>query len=149
MFIGTLCWVIYTLTASAFPDWSTIRYTTLSMVMGTLIIGAIATIINFSGGVPIPTFTAMWSAKYQFLYLIIIAGITAIFSWNNGIKKLGSSNGILFINLIPLIAIVTGFIRGSNFSKIEILGTVVTLSALIVHNIHDRYFPSKLESILK
>ena len=77
-------------------------------------------------------------------YLIVIAGVIAVLSWNSGIKILGPLNGVLFINLVPITAFVIGIVQGHRFVDSELIGATITVSALIVNNISARIQAARL-----
>ena len=52
----------------------------------------------------------------------IIAGVIAVFCWNMGNRYISSINGILFMNLVPILALIGSIFRGYTVDKIEIAG---------------------------
>ena len=48
--IGCACWIVYTLGARRFPDFSPLRYTAISATYGTLTIFAVTAIVALTGG---------------------------------------------------------------------------------------------------
>jgi drug/metabolite transporter (DMT)-like permease len=141
--LGVICWSIYTLTASEFPHFSGIRYTTFSITLGAIILGITSLILTHTGYIHAPAFSTLWSEKFTLLFLSLITGVFAILIWNNGIKKLGASNGVLFMNLIPIFVLVIGLIRGQTVSSFEIIGFCLTLLALVINNINTRLVSHK------
>lgn len=135
---GATCWVIYTLGASQVPHWSTVRYTALSAALGTVTIFLATVIATMLGYVPIPSVGTLLAIKFPLLYLITIAGVIAVFSWNTGIKKLGSMNGVLFINLVSITTFIIAIIQGYQFNNVELLGAGITITALIINNLYSR-----------
>lgn len=135
---GAFCWVTYTLGAGYIKGFSTLRYTALSASCGTLTIIAIALLSNTMGWTTMPTLEVMSQVKWELAYLVIFAGVIAVFSWNTGIQTLGPINGVLFINLVPITAFMIGFLQGKEFTSAEITGAGITIAALLVNNLYAR-----------
>ncbi len=90
--------------------------------------------------IDIPSFNTIYEIKYELIYLIIIAGVFAVFAWNKGIEILGPLNGVLFINLVPVTAFVIGLTNGVIFNNIEIFGMLLTIFSIIINNFAIRFF---------
>ncbi|MDC9594961.1 AMP-binding protein [Xenorhabdus sp. IM139775] len=135
---GAFCWVTYTIGAIYVSEFSTLRYTAHSAFLGALSIVAIAWLTNSIGFTTIPSISQVFSITWELVYLITIAGVIAVFSWNTGIQRLGPVNGILFINLVPITAFAIGIIMDKPFTNAEVVGTLVTIGSLIINNIYIR-----------
>ncbi|MBP2229202.1 acyl-CoA synthetase (AMP-forming)/AMP-acid ligase II/drug/metabolite transporter (DMT)-like permease [Azospirillum agricola] len=135
---GAASWVVYTLGAASVPGWSTLRYTALSAALGTVTIVAVTALATVSGFITVPTPDTVWSVRGEIAYLVLIAAVLAVFSWNIGIKLLGPINGVLFINLVPITAFAIGLAQGREFGQAELAGAGLTIGALIVNNLNSR-----------
>ncbi|MFP3415919.1 EamA family transporter, partial [Bacillus sp. SIMBA_074] len=82
-----------------FNGWSTLRYSTLTCILGTTV-SAIITFLATLIGLPFPTAEVIESIYGEMIFMIIFPGAIALLSWNLGIKLLTPINGILFINLV-------------------------------------------------
>lgn len=137
---GAICWVVYTLGAASFPDYSVLRYTAISAALGALSIIVITQIGVMAGMLEAPSIALLKENTFELAYLVLIAGVVAVFSWNAGIRIMGPVNGVLFINLVPITALFFGYLKGHSFSNIELLGGAVTIAALVANNLNDRGF---------
>ncbi len=135
---GAFCWVTYTIGASFVSDVSPIRYTALSAALGTMTIGVATLGATWVGYIETPSAATVWNVKWELAYLIVIAGVMAVISWNMGIRRLGAVNGVLFINLVPITAFLIGFLMGNRFTAAELYGVAITIGALIVNNLNAR-----------
>ncbi|GGC01564.1 transporter [Marinobacterium zhoushanense] len=135
---GALCWVGYTLGAQKFPDWSPLRYTSLTAVLGTASIAAITVLLGMNGSIRSPELTTLTSLHWTFAYLIIAGGVVAVLSWNSGIRKIGPVNGVLFINFVPITAFSIGIAQGREFSNAELFGAALVILALVSNNLYLR-----------
>lgn len=138
MLIGVLGWVVYTVGGSNFPSWSPLRYTALSCVLGTFSALIIVVICTLAGVLKVPTAHTVASIGWDMSYMIVIAGVLAVFSWNAGNKILKPINGSLFINLVPVVAFIISVIGGYKMSGMEIFGAVITILALFGNNFNQR-----------
>ncbi|MEL6061941.1 MULTISPECIES: AMP-binding protein [unclassified Methylobacterium] len=135
---GATCWVAYTIGAQAFADWSPIRYTALTAALGTVSIALVTVVATELGFSTAPSAAQVWSVVPEILYLVVIAAVLAVFTWNVGIARLGPLNGVLFINLVPVTAFVIGAARGNPASAIELAGAALTIAALVANNLNAR-----------
>lgn len=139
VFVGVVCWAVYTQSAAALPSWSSLRYTTLSC--GASLPGFAVLLAGASAAkwAHLPD-TSSWanSTSLGMGYIVVVATIAAMLSWNTGIRRLGPLNGVLFINLVPVSAFAIGVSRGERFSAIEWGGAGMVLVTLIASNIHAR-----------
>lgn len=138
IFIGVLGWAIYTLGGDQFKDWSVLRYTTLSCVLGTATSVAIVVLLTALDVMQAPTLQSVFSVSYELSFMIIVAGLLALISWNAGIKILTPINGILFINFVPVTTFIITVIQGHTMTVYEIGGTLLIMAALIANNMYQR-----------
>jgi drug/metabolite transporter (DMT)-like permease len=135
---GSAMWVVYTLGARRFPEFSPLRYTALSAFFGTLtILAATAIAIGFSSET-LPgahDLSAVWA---QILFVVLFGGIVGVLAWNEGIKRLGPPNGALFINLVPVVSFGIAIGQGYRPGAIELTGALLTMLALIGANLAGR-----------
>jgi drug/metabolite transporter (DMT)-like permease len=135
---GACCWVIYTIGAREFEKYSILRYTALSASLGALSIFALTAIGIWTNLLTIPTVEQMSQFKFELAYLVVIAGVMAVFSWNKGIRMLGPVSGVLFINLVPVTALIFGWWKGHIFYDVELIGGAITVAALVFSNLNER-----------
>lgn len=137
--LGAFCWVTYTIGASYVNNYSSLKYTAISCFLGAISILFIAIFSYQFNIIKLPETDILSEIKYELLYLIIVAGVFAVFAWNKGITTLGPLNGILFINLVPITAFLIGLANGVSFNNLEIIGMALTIFSIIMNNIASRY----------
>lgn len=136
--LGAFCWVIYTWGASKFKDWSPLRYTALSCLFGVVSIGFIIFIMTIAGILHLPTIPTVFEIKWQLFYMIVIAAVIAVFTWNAGNKIIGPINGVLFINMVPVTALFVIILLGQKITIIQIMGSVIVIISLVGNNFYQR-----------
>jgi drug/metabolite transporter (DMT)-like permease len=135
---GGFCWVLYTWGGNRFPHWSPLRYTALSSAMGTLSLFGVTAIGTLTGKLHIPDGTQIRHVEWDLGYTILIAGILGVLSWNAGNRLLGTVNGVLFINLVPVVALGISSALGEPIRAGEILGSLLVITALVTNNLLQR-----------
>jgi drug/metabolite transporter (DMT)-like permease len=135
---GSLCWVVYTLGAQRFTDWSPLRYTALSCALGTLSIFIFSGIATWLGRAHVPSPAQIGSVFWQMSFLIVMASVVAVLLWNVGVKNLGPQNATLFGNFIPVVVFAIGILEGQTNAAAEYLGAAMVLAALIANNLFAR-----------
>jgi drug/metabolite transporter (DMT)-like permease len=146
---GVVGWVIYTMGGESFHGWSTLRYSTLTCILGTAVTGIITIIITMLGYVPVPSRGTISIVKYDLLFMMTLPGIVALLSWNYGVKLLSSINGILFINFVPITTLAIMMIQGYKITIFDIVGTLFVITALIRNNVCQRKEENKNKRILQ
>ncbi|WP_415782926.1 DMT family transporter [Bacillus manliponensis] len=138
MFIGVVGWVVYTMGGKSFSDWSTLRYSTLTCVFGTIVTGIITFVVTQLGYIAVPTVETLSIVKYDLLFMMTLPGIVALLAWNYGVKVLSSINGILFINFVPITTLLVMMFQGYEITMFDAVGTLLVMIALIRNNIYQR-----------
>ncbi|HSC22852.1 MAG TPA: DMT family transporter [Casimicrobiaceae bacterium] len=132
---GMLCWIGYTMGAATMPRFSTLRYTALSMALGATTIIGVTGVATLAGIADPPALTTVAGHGIEVVYLSLVAGVLAVFAWNAGVAALGASNGVLFINLVPITAFAIGIAQGHRFGPSEIAGALLVIGALVGSNV--------------
>jgi drug/metabolite transporter (DMT)-like permease len=138
-FAGVIAWVIYTTSRGAFPEFSLLRFTTLTCMLGTMSIIVLTTVLTWNE--PPITVISIGAVIWQILYMALPATVLAVLTWNHAVAALGASNGALFINLVPITAFTIEAIRGHQPTGGEVAGVALTLSALLAVNLVVRRTP--------
>jgi drug/metabolite transporter (DMT)-like permease len=134
---GVYGWVVYTVGGSNFT-WSPLRYTALSCLLGTASALVLVAMATTAGYLRVPNIETVLSIRWEMGYMIVISGVLAIFSWNAGNRVLTPINGILFINFVPVTTFVIAILAGYKMSRLEVIGAVVTIAALMSNNLYQR-----------
>jgi drug/metabolite transporter (DMT)-like permease len=58
--------------------------------------------------------------------------------WNQGIRQLGAQRGMLFINVVPLTALLVGVLRGHTLGHWELVGAALVLLSLVLNQLGGR-----------
>lgn len=138
IFVGVLGWVIYSIGGARFTDWSILRYSTLTCLLGTgvnLLIVASASALQI---LPVPEWQALLSIKYELAFMSLLPGLAALLCWNAGIKRLSPTNGILFINMVPITTFGIMALQGYSITAYEFYGTLLIIFALLRDNLQQR-----------
>jgi len=135
---GVTCWVAYTMGASVLPHLSPLRYTALSMSLGTVTIVSVTLLATVAGIAEPPALDVVRDVPLEIAYLSVVGGVMAVLAWNAGISVLGPANGVLFINLVPITAFAIGVAQGHKFGASEIAGVLMVIGALVVNNVATR-----------
>ncbi|MFI6943916.1 DMT family transporter [Streptomyces sp. NPDC050418] len=142
---GATCWIVYTRGAATFAGWSPLRYTALTTTLGCLSITAATVVAVLTGYVETPAAGAVADGWPHLLYLIVPAGVIAVFSWNKGIGLLGPLNGALFMNLVPITTFTIAITGGYAPRPVEIVGALIVVASLVTNNVLARKATARAE----
>ncbi|KHN49372.1 DMT family transporter [Pectobacterium fontis] len=135
---GALCWVLYTIGVSYFPDWSPVRYTTLTTLLGMVSVVATDLLLMVTGTITVPGITAITSVIPHLLYMALVAGLMAVLCWNIGNRIITPNNGVLFMDIVPVTAFVVSALNGVVPTHVQIVGATITAAALVLNNLCQR-----------
>lgn len=139
IFIGTICWVFYTIGGTTtFNSWSPIRYTSLSCTMGVISIVALTLIGTQAKLIAPPLLNITLLNFWRLAYVAFIAGVMAVVCWNYGNKILTPINGSLFMNIVPVTTFVVSIMQGTHFKTVELIGALITICSLVANNVYIR-----------
>lgn len=132
--LGALFWAIYTVGREYYPDWSTLKFGALSCGAGSLGLFLLWFVMLMSGTISIPPFAAIESVSAELIYLASLAGVVAILAWAEGIRRLGATQGALFMSMVPITAFMIEMTRGFRPQWPELVGTGLAITALIINS---------------
>lgn len=142
--IGVFSISVYAVGSAEFSDWSALRFTTLSVTLGTLVTLAATAVAVAIGVSHLPAAALNAAAAAGMLYMSLIGGVFAYLAWNFAVARVGSQRAVLFMNLIPVVTFGIQLLLGQRFSPIELAGAAITLMALIVNNFATRQQPGAI-----
>jgi drug/metabolite transporter (DMT)-like permease len=149
MFLGAVSWVIYSLGTADFPSWSPLRYTAITCLLSLPAIFGATAIATMTGYVSTPSVADVESVGWQLAYIIGIASVLGVLSWNAGNKLVGVTNGVLFINFVPVTVFAIRIAEGHRFQPIEFVGAALVIGALIANNVVGRQAASPVRRSAK
>jgi drug/metabolite transporter (DMT)-like permease len=136
--LGATCWVVYTIGASYFANWSPVRYTALTTLYSVPTIWAINLVLSLLGNNPVPGLSDLIAILPEITYMVFVAGFLGVLAWNSGNRRITSLNGVLFMDVVPLTTFAISALLGYEFSAAELVGATITISALILNNFYQR-----------
>ncbi|MEV0268997.1 DMT family transporter [Hamadaea sp. NPDC050747] len=128
---AALGWSIFTYGAGKFPGWSPLRYTTLTMIGGAGVTIAVTVIADLTGLAHLPAISAVWAVTPHLVYVAVIGSVLAAGVWTVAVRSLGATTAVLFMNLVPIIALLVAVATGARLSAVELLGAAITVAALL------------------
>ncbi|WP_156924535.1 DMT family transporter [Derxia gummosa] len=135
---GALCWVGYTLGATAFAGWSPLRYTALTTLLGTTTLIAAELLLIATGAIARPRLAALGETLPHLGYVTLLGGVVAVLAWNTGLAVISPLNGVLFINLVPVTAFTVSTLMGVPPAPAQVAGAALTMAALVANNLAQR-----------
>lgn len=135
---GALCWVLYTVGGSYFSGWSPLRYTTLTTLLGMTSVATIDGLLLGTGSIAVPSAAAVTAVIPHLLYMSLIAGLMAVLCWNVGNRIVTPTNGVLFMDVVPVTAFVVSALNGVVPTEVQIAGAAITATALVLNNLNQR-----------
>lgn len=129
-FTGTLGWILYTRGQSKVPQLTVIEYTSFTAILALPGLCMIATLATLMGYASLPNTGNLVAAAPAMLYIVVIATVLAALAFNKGVRKLGATHGIVFINFVPVSALIISIALGSSPNYGELIGTLLVVAAL-------------------
>ncbi|OKI52913.1 DMT family transporter [Micromonospora sp. CB01531] len=135
---AVLAWAIYTHGAGRFPEYSPLRYTTLTAVAGTLAMLAASAVADLTRLQHAPAAADLVAVAPQLAYAVVVAAVLAVLAWNTGVRRLGAADAALFMNLVPVTTFAVQILRGYRPGAVELAGAALTIAALVAANLATR-----------
>lgn len=129
--LGTLGWVLYTRGQASLPQLTVVEYTAFTAVLALPGLLAVALAATLLGWAHEPDAAALASTGPALLYVVLIPTVLAALAFNRGVRSLGAANGIVFINFVPVSALLIGAARGTVPGAAELAGAALVVSALL------------------
>ncbi len=139
LFLGVFGWAVYSIGGDRFPKWTTLRFSTLTLIYGIGTTTIIVIISSMLGWCEVPTLEAAYAVRYDITFMVIFPGIIALLGWNEAVRILNPINSLLFITFVPVTTLVIGTIQGYELLMIDYVGTFFIIAALLLNNVHQRY----------
>lgn len=137
-----IAWALYNVLSRRFMprEGSAIVNTTLVMAAGALILTTGAFV--HGGPIQVPSPLAATA-----LAIMVVGGTVAFYLfWNIGIQRLGSGRTAIFMNLVPVFAMLTGMALGTLPTAAQLVGGAIVLGGLSITMIpHRKKSPPALD----
>ncbi|MBM3115836.1 DMT family transporter [Jeongeupia naejangsanensis] len=131
-FVGTVGWIMYTRGQASVSRLSVIEYTTFTAILALPGLFAFALVATFLGYAHRPAPADLIAAIPPILYIVVIGTVLAALAFNKGVRTLGAVHGIVFINLVPVSALLISVAKGALPNGSEVVGTLLIIVALTV-----------------
>lgn len=141
--MAVIGWVIYTMGGNQFSDWSALRYSTLSCLLGTVTAIIIIVGATLFGFISAPAVESIKVVSPHLLFMIVFPGVIALLGWNIGVSILSPLNGLLFINFVPVTTLLISIFQGNPVTMFDLIGTVFIIVSLLSNNIFVRLLQRK------
>jgi len=116
--LSAFCWAIYTITGKKLLEkYDEITITTYAFILGTLFF--LPLVFREIPGI---FFKIDFNILLAVLYLSLLCAVFGYIGWYYALKKSDASKSAVFLNFIPLFAIMMSFFLGESLSGIFILG---------------------------
>ncbi len=133
MLMATFSWAAYNvLTRRYMPQGSPIAHTSWIMTAGALVLLAAALVsdshIHALGA----------KASIAMTFMVIAGTVLAYLFWGLGIARLGAGRTAIFINLVPVFAMLTGVFIGDVPTGAQLIGGLLVLGGVVISMLPPR-----------
>jgi drug/metabolite transporter (DMT)-like permease len=149
VFLGAGCWVGYTMAAETFKGWSALRFTTLTIVPGSLGCVAVTAVLVAAGVSVVPGTAALAGIGWHLVYLTLGGIVISMLCWNAGNQRIGALNTMLLMNLVPVVTFAVRFAQGARPTSLELFGAALVISSLVANNLYLRRVSARKTSEAK
>ncbi len=128
--LGTIGWVSYTRGAAKLPDLSPLEYTGLSALAALPWQIGFAVAATAAGWIAAPGWQDLTPVAPHLLYIAAVPTVAAVVAFNFGVRQLGASRGTLFLNGVPVSALLMSVALGQHPAMQEWIGAALVIAAL-------------------
>lgn len=134
VFVGSLGWVAYTLGAAALPQLDAREYPAFTLLAALPALLAAVMVAEALGVTHAPA-RADWAAVAPHIaYTVLVPTVAAVLAFNRGVRELGPANAMLFINIVPVSALLISVARGQRLGAPEVVGSMLVVAAIVIQN---------------
>src|SRR5262249_50450338 len=108
---------------------------------GTITIFAATVVASLIHQQDVPSPGDVKAAWAGLAFVIVFGAVVAVLSWNAGVRRMGAANASLFINIVPITALVIRIAGGYHPVEAEYAGTALVILAIVGSNIAARMSP--------
>ncbi len=135
LFVASLTWVVYTIERGKFANWSSLRFTSLTLISGEALILVAAFIATKFFGETLPDGNALYLASWLLGYAGLMPVIIALLCYNAAVARLGPAPATLFINFVPVVTFAVQALAGTHLPPIEYVGAAMVIAALVANSV--------------
>ena len=138
VFVSSLCWTFYTIKAQSMVGYSALRLTMLICMLGSpvgLALALLMTALGYATPPHLADFLPIWP---QIIYLFIFVSAVSIITWNLAVRLVGAQTATLVSTFTPVIPFTWAAYGGRVFTYWEIVGVVVIMVAILMHNLNEQ-----------
>nr|WP_297523798.1 DMT family transporter [uncultured Roseateles sp.] len=128
--LGTVGWVLYTRGAAKVPALSPLEYTGLTAIAALPWQVAFALVATAGGWVDAPAWQDVTAVAPHLIYIAAVPTVAAVVAFNFGVRQLGASRGTLFLNGVPVSALLMSVALGQHPAAQEWIGAALVIAAL-------------------
>lgn len=132
--LGTLGWVLYTRGATRLPQFSPLQFTALTALSALPWLLGLALLAAGLHWLPAPRWQDLAPAALPLLYIAAVPTVAAVLAFNFGVRRLGAARATLFLNGVPVSALLLSVLLGQHPSAQEWLGALLVIGALSLSN---------------
>jgi drug/metabolite transporter (DMT)-like permease len=135
---GAACWVIYTMGTESFRGWTSLKFTLLTLIPGSVGLVVVTAVLAQLGLARVPGWADVRSVGLELAFLALCGVLLSMICWNAGTRRIGVLNAMLLLNLVPVIVFAIGFAQGRRFEAVELAGAGLVVGALAANNLYLR-----------
>jgi drug/metabolite transporter (DMT)-like permease len=135
MLVATLSWAMYNVLARRYmPQGSPLAHTSWIMTAGAAVLLAVA----LGSGSHLHALGT--KAGFSMAAMVIGGTVLAYLFWGMGIARLGAGRTAIFINLVPVFAMLTGAFVGKLPTSAQLVGGLLVLGGVVISMLPVRRF---------
>jgi drug/metabolite transporter (DMT)-like permease len=135
---GAACWVAYTMGTESFRGWSSLKFTLLTLIPGSIGLAIGTALLVPFGLARVPGLAEMGAVAPQLAFLAVGGVMLSMLCWNAGTRRIGVLNAMLLQNLVPVIVFAIRFAQGQRYVAVELAGAALVIAALAANNLYLR-----------
>jgi drug/metabolite transporter (DMT)-like permease len=130
--LATACWAWYSYAAQRwYGHWSQLRISCLTMIPGTVVTVVVCLLAGAAGGATLPSAAPGALDSGLIAWMTLMAVVAGILGWNYGARHLGVVVASLFLNLVPVFAILIITAMGTPPTTTQLLGGALVLAGVL------------------
>jgi drug/metabolite transporter (DMT)-like permease len=133
MILGSVCWSWYSLAAQRWlQGWSQIRIAAATTTTGSVATLAVYVIAGLVGAAHLPpALPSSWQDAAILTWIAVVLVAVGLIAWNHGVNRSGVVVALIYLNMMPVVAIAITALLGTPPRPFQIIGGALVIAGVL------------------
>lgn len=133
MLLGSVCWSWYSLAAQRWlQGWSQLRIAAMTTSTGSVVTIAVYVVAGLLGAAHLPpALPSSWQDAAILAWIVVVLVAIGLIAWNHGVNRSGIVVALIYLNMMPVVAIAITALLGTPPRLFQIVGGTLVIAGVL------------------